>query len=299
VVVCQPFTWSKTNKTYSQSVSDSIRINCDLWYINLFIGPPVATTDIQGPVASCVNSTGSYSIAPVEGAASYRWTLPTGATGSSISNSITVSFGNNFRGGIISVVPTNACGDGAARSISVSWANKPPTGRIAITPPANSLVSGTYSVNALPGATNYTWSVSSTLATIVSGQGTRTITLQTQSGFTDATLTVIASNCVGTGSRATIYLRTRQLVRMVEEASDIALKVFPNPNTGVFNVLTPALEQDAVLEVYSMDGRQVGSWVIPAHTTQQQIDLDNAAPGIYQLRYSYGIEAKCVKVVVE
>jgi hypothetical protein len=154
-------------------------------------------------------------------------------------------------------------------------------------------------VNALPGATNYTWSVNSTLATIVSGQGTTTITLQTQPGFTAATLSVVASNCRGTGSHATTRLQTRQLVRTVEDASDIAFNVFPNPNTGIFNVLTPSLEQDAVLEVYSMDGRQVGSWVIPAHTTQQQIDLDNAAPGIYQVRYSYGIEAKCVKVVVK
>jgi hypothetical protein len=298
VVVCQPFTWSKTNKTYSQSVFDSIRINCDLWYINLVIGPPVATTDIQGPVASCVNSTFTYSIAPAFGAASYRWTLPSGVTGASTSNSITVSFGNNFRGGIISVVPTNGCGDGAARSINVSWVNRPPTGRLTITPPANSLVSGTYTVNALPGATNYTWSVNSTLAAIVSGQGTTIITLQTQPGFTTATLTVVASNCRGTGSRATLLLQARQLVRTMEEASDIAFKVFPNPNTGIFNVLTPSLEQDAVLEVYSMDGRKVGSWNIPANTTQQQIDLDSAAPGIYQLRYSYGIEAKCVKVVV-
>ena len=47
------------------------------------------------------------------------------------------------------------------------------------------------------------------------------------------------------------------------------------------------------------DGRKVGSWIIPANTTQHQIDLDDAAPGIYQLRYSYGIEAKCVKVIVE
>jgi hypothetical protein len=140
--------------------------------------------------------------------------------------------------------------------------------------------------------------VSSSLATIVSGQGTRTITLQTQPGFTAATLNVVASNCRGTGSRATLYLQTRQLVRTVEEASDIAFKVFPNPNTGIFNVLTPSLEQDALLEVYSMDGRKVGSWIISANTTQQQIDLDGAAPGIYQLRYSYGIEAKCVKVIV-
>jgi hypothetical protein len=224
--------------------------------------------------------------------------LPAGASGSSSGNSITVLFDSRFRGGAISVAPENRCGIGEARILQVNWLNSVPAGRLAVTPPAAPAINGTYSVNALPGATNYTWSVSSTLATIVSGQGTRTITLQTQPGFTATTLSVLASNCVGTGSRTTIYLQSRQLVRAVEDASDIAFKVFPNPNTGIFNVLVPSMEQDAVLEVYSMDGRKVGSWIIPAHTTQQQIDLDNAAPGIYQLRYSYGIEAKCVKVVV-
>jgi hypothetical protein len=95
-----------------------------------------------------------------------------------------------------------------------------------------------------------------------------------------------------------LYVRLRQLVRAVEDASDITFNVFPNPNTGIFNVLTPSMEQEAVIEVFSMDGRKVGSWIIPANTTQQQIDLSDAAPGIYQLRYCDGIEAKCVKVIV-
>ncbi|MFM9028666.1 MAG: thrombospondin type 3 repeat-containing protein [Bacteroidota bacterium] len=298
VIICSPYTWPRTGHTFSQSGIYQIKINCDSLVLRLVVGPPVATTDIQGPAGACVNTTDTYSIAPVTGAASYRWTLPYGATGTSTSNSIAVRFDSRFRGGSISVVPVNHCGNGAAKSILVPWLRSAPSGRMTITAPSAPSISGVYSVNAVAGATNYTWSVSSTLATIVSGQGTRTITLQTQPGFTAATLSVIASNCVGTGSRTSIYLQTRQLVRTMEEVSDIAFKVFPNPNTGIFNVLTPSLEQDAVLEVYSMDGRKVGSWIIPAHTTQQQIDLDNAAPGIYQLRYSYGIEAKCVKVVV-
>jgi len=298
VVICNPYTWPVSGHTFDTSGTYRIKINCIDFNIHLVIGPPVANGGISGLQRPCRNSTGTYSIPAVAGATSYQWTLPSGVNGTSTTNSITVSFGNNFRGGIISVVPTNVCGDGAARSINVTWANRPPTGRLTITPPANSTVSGIYTVNVLPGATNYTWSVNSTLATIVSGQGTMTITLQTQPGFTAATLTVVASNCSGTGSHATTRLQTRQLVRAVEDASDIAFEVFPNPNTGVFNVFTPALEKEAVLEVYSMDGRLVGSWVIPAHTTQQRIDLDNAAPGIYQMYYRAGIDAKCVKVIV-
>jgi hypothetical protein len=258
----------------------------------------VATSDIQGPVAACANSTFTYSIASVNGADSYIWTLPAGATGTSTSNSINLQFDNRFRGGQISVVPINRCGNGPARVMQISWLNSVPAGRMVITAPPSPVINGTYSVSSVPGATYYAWSVNSTLASIVSGQGTRTITLQTQPGFTATMLTVTASNCVGNGSRAVLYVRLRQLVRAVEDASDIALKVFPNPNTGIFNILTPSLEQDALLEIFSMDGRKVGSWIIPANTTQQQIDLDDAAPGIYQLRYCDGIEAKCVKVIV-
>jgi hypothetical protein len=298
VVFCQPFTWSRNNRTYTESIFDSIRINCDQWYINLIIGTPVATNGISGLQRPCRKSTGTYSIPAVDGATSYQWTLPSGAIGASTTNSITVYFRNSFRLGNICVRPVNACGAGAMVCSPIKVVNTPPIGSLCITGPIAPNISGNYSVTPITGATSYTWSVSNNKAVIVSGQGTTTITLQTQPGFKAATLSVVASNCRGTGSHATTRLQTRQLVRTVEDASDIAFKVFPNPNTGLFNVLTPALEQDAVLEVYSMDGRQVGSWVIPAHTTQQQIDLDNAAPGIYQVRYNYGIEAKCVKVVV-
>jgi hypothetical protein len=203
-VVCAPFKWSKNGKTYSVSEEDSIRIDCDLFYLHLIIGPPVARQDIQGVPLVCKSSTEFYTIPAVPGASSYRWILPARCTGSSTINSITVRFASNFSGGQLSVIPINSCGNGIGKNLALSVVRSTPSARLYITPPSAPAISGNYSVNAIANATTYTWSVSSPAATIVSGQGTTSINLQVRSGYTGTiVLQVVASNCKGNGSRAT------------------------------------------------------------------------------------------------
>jgi hypothetical protein len=303
IVVCTPFTWSKTGRTYSQSEEDSIRINCELWYIHLVVGPPAANGSVQGSRFVCKNATVTYSIPPAAGASSYQWTLPPLATGSSTTNSITVVFPANFAGGQLSVVPVNHCGIGNAVTMPIAVVNTAPTGALRITSPAAPAVSGTYSVNAIAGANAYTWSVSSPAATIVSGQGTGSIDLQVQSGYTGTfVLQVVASNCKGKGSRATRAIVVRTPVRTQDPAVlflEQKLMVFPNPNHGAFTVKVVPFEIDAKLEVYSMDGRMVCSKLVPANTAEMPLDLNQPAAGLYQVRVVAGGEVRSVKVVVQ
>lgn len=304
VTICSPYTWPRTGHTFSQSGTYRIKINCDSIVLHLFIGMPVATAGITGSQTSCINSSATYTIPAVQGATSYRWTLPYGASGVSTSNTITIYFSSRFRGGQISVVPVNRCGSGLAKTFYVSQITSVPSGRLTITAPPAPAVSGTYSVNAISGATNYTWSVSSSQVIIVSGQGTNTIQLQVQRGFTGSfILRVSASNCKGFGSTATKFVQIcnsnpHKANDNLDDAQ-FTLGVYPNPNKGVFTVNTLSLDADAKLEIYSIDGRKVGTWMIPAHTTQSQINLDGAAAGTYQLRYIYGNEVKLLKVVVQ
>ena len=77
---------------------------------------------ISGSTVVCASSTGNaYSILPVSGAASYLWTVPTGATITSGAgtNSIVVDFGVSVAGGI-TVKGVNACGNGLARTLTLS-----------------------------------------------------------------------------------------------------------------------------------------------------------------------------------
>jgi len=66
---------------------------------------------ISGTFTACPNSTVTYSVPASSGAASYSWTLPTGATGSSSTNSINVNFGSTYNStGNICVSVTSICG---------------------------------------------------------------------------------------------------------------------------------------------------------------------------------------------
>ena len=58
---------------------------------------PSAAGTISGLTTICPSVTATtYSVAAVAGATSYVWTLPTGVTGASATNSITVTFGTGF-----------------------------------------------------------------------------------------------------------------------------------------------------------------------------------------------------------
>ncbi len=89
---------------------------------NLTVSPkPVAAGSITGPTTVCQNQAGvAYSVPSITNATGYVWTLPTGATiaTGSNSNSITVDFSTT--GGSISVYGTNTCGNGTASSITVT-----------------------------------------------------------------------------------------------------------------------------------------------------------------------------------
>ncbi len=61
----------------------------------------------------------SYSIPEISFANNYIWTLPTGATGSSNTNSITVNFDENFVGGVIEVLGQNTCGTGDTAQLEI------------------------------------------------------------------------------------------------------------------------------------------------------------------------------------
>jgi hypothetical protein len=256
--------------------------------------------------AACRNTVDTFTVAEVPYATSYSWSLPNGASGSSTTNRIVVSFGNQFRGGTISVTPVNACGNGDTLSKNIILISRPPAGRLQITGPGAPFISGNYSVTPISGATSYTWSVSNNQAVIVSGQGTPTIQLEAQPGFTRANLSVVASNCRGNGSQGTLVLSTRgngpgaayAPPRMAEDEME-DFSVYPNPTSGQFMLNTPSLPIDATLEVYSIEGRLVHTQSIPANTTQTSIDLHQPAAGLYQVRVVAGEEVKSVKVVVQ
>ncbi len=162
-------------------------------------GAPGTPGSIVGPVSVCRSTSGIvYSVPAVSGAASYNWSLPTGVTGSSTSNSITVAVSSTYVGGFICVSATNACGTGSQSCMNLpvitTYASQP----TAIT--GSSVACGpavyTYSTTAT-NALSFTWTVTGTGVSIVSGQGTNSIQVSVPAGFTQGSVQVYSSNCYG------------------------------------------------------------------------------------------------------
>lgn len=162
-----------------------------------------ALNAINGTFTACPGSVISYNVAPSAGAAYYTWTLPSGVTGSSTTNSIAATFTPSFNhGGNICVTVTSACGVTSApkcKTITPGLPARPG----AITGVTNGLCSqsSSYSVVSSPGIT-YNWTAPGT----ISGNGTNAITVAYGS-FSTGSVCVTASNSCGTSAARCITIK--------------------------------------------------------------------------------------------
>lgn len=165
---------------------------------------PATPGSITGPTTNlCSNTSYTYSISNVNYATSYNWSVPSGWT---ITNnngtSITVTSGTS--GGTISVSASNSCGTSGNSSVSVSILPVPnqPGNISGCTLMAYNASGISYSISSVANATSYNWTVPSG-ASIVSGQGTTTITVNfsgTLGVANTGTISVTASNCNGSSA---------------------------------------------------------------------------------------------------
>jgi len=175
-------------------------------------GAPATPSAINGAYGACRNSTGNVFWTPeVPGATSYQWTLPVGATGTSTSNSITLSFSGGYASGNLSVRAVGPCGTSTSFSRTIFALTSAPGSPTSITGPTADVCPNTlqtYTCSAVAAATSYQWTAP-TNATIVSGQGTQTVTISFAANFgTSGVVSVRSQNCAGLGTIArslTVY----------------------------------------------------------------------------------------------
>lgn len=117
--------WSTTGNTdvYFQlkdargNSSSVIKGNFD---IDAVIAPPADPGAIVGPLAPPFGSTQEYSVPAGPDAGAYVWVLPTGWTGSSSTNNITVDVGNVNNGSQLGVYALNGCGQSDTVFLDIS-----------------------------------------------------------------------------------------------------------------------------------------------------------------------------------
>jgi hypothetical protein len=164
-------------------------------------GKPGTPGAITGPVAAvCGGTTQNYSIAAVNGATGYSWTVPAGAVINSGQNTtaINVTFPAVFNSGVVSVTANSACGASGIRAVTV-YAS--PTLPASVTGTTSNLCSGgsfTYTVPAVTGATSYNWTAPAG-CTITANTGT-SITLSIPSNFVSGILCYSVTNACGTST---------------------------------------------------------------------------------------------------
>jgi hypothetical protein len=206
VTACMSFYWPVNGQTYTSSGYYTFTTGCTIYNLNLNIKQPSALATpslISGTaVGLCLNgiTNPTFSVAPVLGASSYLWTVPTGATIVSGEGtvSVTLHISGEFTSGLLTVKAVDVCTTSVTRVMTIRSILATPgtiTGSLTgLCEVGNN--SPSYLAAAVAGATGYTWT-SPTGTSIATGQGTNSILLNIGSSFTTGSLRVTADNACG------------------------------------------------------------------------------------------------------
>jgi hypothetical protein len=206
---------------------------------------PGAAGTISGAAAVCQGHSGvSYTVPAIPNATSYVWTLPTGASGTSTTNSITVNYSTSALSGNITVRGRNACGDGTVSTMAVTVNPLPGTaGTISGAAAVCQGQSGvSYTVPAIPNATSYVW----TLPAGASGTSTtNSITVNYSTSALSGNITVRGRNACGDGSASVLAVTLNPLpsaitgITMLTAGSTMSLA--SSPAGGTWSSSVPAV----------------------------------------------------------
>ena len=277
---------------------------------------------ISGPTNACEymisanlpsGAPATYTVRKVANATSYNWIAPVNATitahpgGTGVNDTIVeVTYNSNFTGGTVQVSASNGCGSSNLRSLTVTRQTPGTPGGIDIintqTCPNRQY---TYTLAAMPSnATSILWTVPSG-ATIVSGQGTTSITVSYPATAVNGTVTATAqSNCANSNTRSiTVKLAACPLERLATvtgkggtpAAEVMNVQVFPNPTTTDFKlqVLTAGKEKINA-RILDAQGRMIRQITVqPYQTVNFGTDLK---AGAYILEVRQGNTVKSTRI---
>jgi hypothetical protein len=164
---------------------------------------PSQPGSINGDTVLCAGSTQTFSVVAVSGPSTYTWTLPSGWTGSSTTDSIQVSAGSN--GGTITVIAHNGCGSSPAQTINITVNPLP---NVTANASATTICQGNQVILTGSGAASYSWDngVTNGVAFTPTATTTYTVTGTDANGCSDTdqvTVTVNALPNVSANASAT------------------------------------------------------------------------------------------------
>ncbi len=246
------------------------------WNIDYTPLPSNAGT-ITGDETVCQGQSAvTYTVPSIENAASYIWTLPDGATGSSTTNSIDVDFGTNAISGDITVKGINVCGEGDISILAITVNGTPATPTITLsynvissdTPSGNQW----YNQNGLiEGATDQDYTV------ISDGDYYVIVTLLGCNSDPSNTITVTVTS-----------------IESIDTSKII--KVYPNPVSNELIIEIEGNNEKVNFEIYNAAGQVVSKGEFIEKTIVQTSIF---APGLYVVKLSNGEFFEFKKIIKE
>jgi len=257
---------------------------------------PAATITAAGSTAICTG--GSVTLNANTGAGlTYQWKLGgstiTGATSSSYTATATGSY---------TCAVSNTCGTTTSNTITVTSGTAPATpSNISGNNKACPSTTEIYSVTAVSGMT-YNWTAPAA-GTVISGQGTNTVTVSYASNFTSGTLSVTASNGCGTSAARTKSIsknnRCGAAPATVNHTIDRMLDavIYPNPSPDHFTlrVLSDDLSTCKLI-VHDLTGRVVEYMESVSPGVSVEFGKQFSG-GVYLVEIIQGEERKVLRVV--
>ncbi|MEO5966780.1 MAG: T9SS type A sorting domain-containing protein, partial [Ferruginibacter sp.] len=203
----------------------------------------------------------------------YTWNVPEGIvinshTNNGIEDIINVTFNSNYAGGSIGVTATNECGTSEERSLSFAQLSPGAVSGI-LQISAGNCPDRTYIYNvaAMPtNALSLEWTVPAG-ATIISGQGTTTITVVYPNEAIVGVISAIGNNGCGNspvartfavklgGCAPQSFVKSNVKSSPIEEGitEKFEIKIYPNPSTANFKLQTLSKNVNEILHVRVID----------------------------------------------
>lgn len=243
---------------------------------------PSTPGNITGPVNNLCNTVATFSVPAANGANSYSWNLPAGASiiGNPSGNSVDVSFSGPIQGNIC-VAGVGNCTTGGSRCLFLRSQQAPASINCSSPVLCANQTGVTFSCSTVPNTNSYQWTVPSG-SVIVSGQGTTSITVNL--GSNNGKVGVKAFNDCGQSGTTTYSVNLSCRLQPEQADADTRLEVYPNPAKDKFYISLNS-DYDELIEVSITDmlGKTIRKELIPVRTgiNKMVFQRESLIPGIY------------------
>lgn len=252
---------SPNNINFSSLKYDNIqaKLYCIYWGYTTQTNPPAQPGAVSGATTVCSGASQVYSVSAVLNATSYTWVLPGGWSGTSVTNSILVTF--NAASGTLSVSANNQGGSSTTQTVNITVNN-----------PSATLSQSGAVLYAGPGNT-YQWlDCNNNYNTVATGSSSFA---PGQSGSYAVVISV--NGCRDTSSCQQINLATVGINNNTIHLTDAS--VYPSPNNGSFKLQINADVENGRLVIMNVMGQQVFEQKI--HSGENLIQATELSDGLY------------------